>query len=923
MTHMAHRKDEPTAWHAPRADAERQSGGLVAVGPAPSPAWHSRTPAEVATTFGTDLAKGLSWQDVERLDALRPASKAQGSWVALRILVNQLKGGVIVVLLAATAVSWLMGHRGDAIGIGASVLFSIFFGFLTDFRAERALAALKTLSARTARAIREGLEHEIPARAVHVGDVVVLAAGQVLAADGRLFDVRDLQIDESLLTGESLPVDKQEGVLARDAALADRRNMAFNGTTAVNGYGRMLVTAVGEETELGRIGRLVLEEEKEETPLERQAEQLGRQLALLVVGLSAVTTILGLLRDRPLGLMIETGVILAIAAIPEGLPAVTTVALAAGVRRMAQARCLVRRLSSVETLGSVSVICTDKTGTLTENMMRVTTVILPSQALTISGAGYGPEGDIALDGHRVDPRGNEHLRRLLETGALCNNARLESHDGWHVHGSSTEGALLALATKGGVELAELSQRFRRISEQGFSSDRKRMSVISEDLSGRFWSFVKGSPEVLLSRCTDVLSGVTPTPLSPEERSRLLEQGHSLGNSGHRVLALAFRSLPSVEAVQQAEEGLTWIGLVGIMDPPRTGVREAIAALRDAGIRTVMVTGDQKTTAAAIAAGLGLLEPGDICLDSIELARYVSERRWEDLHRTAVFARVTPSDKLAIVKALKAAGQYVAMTGDGINDAPAMKAADIGIAIGSKSADIAKESADLVVTDADYGSLPAAVAEGRQIYMNIRRAVQFLLLCSFSTIWVMLFSVLTNLALPMNPLQILWLNLAVHIFPGIALALVPGETGLMRRPPRNPLDRLLSWKQTAIIAAKSLVVAGAALWVYTNEHETGHLTHAHTLVMATLATSLLLQMFAGLSEREPFFRMGRCLRPVFWFALAGGLAIQALAIYWPFLAGILQTIPLSLQDWSRVLVVSLAALALVEVAKAGLPRLRMS
>ena len=427
----------------------------------------------------------------------------------------------------------------------------------------------------------------------------------------------------------------------------------------------------------------------------------------------------------------------------------------------------------------------------------------------------------------------------------------------------------------------------------------------------------------MSRCTDVLSGETPVPLAPEERSRLLEQSRSLGESGHRVLAMAFRPLPSSEAVEEAEEGLTWMGLVGIMDPPRAGVREAIAALRGAGIRTVMVTGDQKTTAAAVAEGLGLLEPGDICLDSTELAQYVSERRWEDLHRTAVFARVTPGDKLAIVKALKAAGQYVAMTGDGINDAPAMKAADIGIAIGSKSADIAKESADLVVTDADYGSLPAAVAEGRQIYMNIRRAVQFLLLCSFSTIWVMLFSVLTNLALPMNPLQILWLNLAVHIFPGIALALVPGETGLMRASPAGPAGPAPVLEADGIIAAKSLVVAGAALWVYTDEHETGHLSHAHTLVMATLATSLLLQMFAGLSEREPFFRMGRCLRPVFWFALAGGVTIQTLAIYWPLLAGILQTVPLSLQDWSLVASMSLVVLATVEAAKAGMPRLRMS
>ena len=422
------------AWTAPRVSQ-------------PGSDWHARSVEEVARALAADPDNGLTWAEAKRRGATQPAADVPPSSLAWRILLNQLKGGVIVVLLLATVVTWVMGHHGDSVGIGASVVFSVVCGFLTDFRAERALAALKSLTAPTARVIREGLEHEIPASTLQLGDVVVLSAGQIVAADGRLVEVRDLQVDESLLTGESLPVAKSPVPLEPGVGLSDRRNMAFCGTTVSGGYGRMLVTGARDETELGRIGRLVQEHAKEATPLERQAEQLGRQLALLVIGLCTVTTVLGLLRGRPLWLMVETGVILAIAAIPEGLPAVTTVALAAGVRRMARARSLVRRLSSVETLGSVSVICTDKTGTLTENVMRATRVHLSARVVVVTGSGYRPEGEFFCDGERLDVTRDSEIQRLLQVAVLCNNAKIESHEGWHVHGSSTEGALLALAAK--------------------------------------------------------------------------------------------------------------------------------------------------------------------------------------------------------------------------------------------------------------------------------------------------------------------------------------------------------------------------------------------------------------------------------------------------------------------------------------------
>jgi Ca2+-transporting ATPase len=826
------------------------------------------------------------------------------------IFFDQLTGGVILVLLAAAGVMLVLGHYGDTLAIMASVVFSVVFGFVTDFRAERALEALRNLTAPTVPVVRGGLEHDVLATDLRPGDLVVLSGGQIVAADGRITAARDLQIDESALTGESAPVTKSSESIPPETPLPERTNMGYAGTTVVSGWGRLVVTSVGGGTELGRIGRLVATQGREQTPLEKQAEQLGRRLALLVIGLSALVTVLGLLRDVPFWLMLETGVILAIAAIPEGLPAVTTIALATGVRRMVKADSLVRRLASVETLGSTTVICTDKTGTLTENVMRVTRVVLPHAELDVTGAGYEPAGAFLEGGCPILPADVPGLVRLLEIAAVCNDAQLESHDAWHVHGSSTEGALLALAGKAGVD----ARRFERLHAIAFSSDRQRMSVVARAPDGTLWSFVKGSPEAVAGCTTRVLGPSGEVPLDAEERRRLLTSAAAIGSAGFRVLALACRRLGPADPPEAAEEALAWVGLVGLIDPPRVGVHEAISALRDAGIRTVMVTGDQKGTAMAVARELGIAGPGDLCLDSKELAAYAADRRWDDLRDTAVFARVTPEDKLTIVRALRDAGQIVAMTGDGINDAPALRAADIGIAVGRGAADVARESSDLIVMNGDYATLPVAVAGGRQIYANIRRSVHFLLLCSISTIGVMLVAVVTNLPLPMSPLQLLWLNLVVHIFPAMALVLIPGAPGVMTRPPRDPKELLLPWGAIGRITLRSALVAGIVLWSYAAGGGHGNGPHGQTLVMATLALALLVQTLPTLSGTAPFWRMGYSLTAAFWLALVGGLALQALALYWKPLASILLTEPLSGTEVARVLGMSLLALAIVETGK---------
>ncbi|MDD5305106.1 MAG: cation-translocating P-type ATPase, partial [Elusimicrobia bacterium] len=812
----------------------------------PNRPWHSLTWEETARALETDAARGLTKDQVRRA-AAAPALEADSPWrLAVSLFAAQWKGSVIVILTAAAVAFWFMGHRNDSIGIFASVIFSVVLGFITDFRSQRALAALKSLAAPTAAVLREGLVQEIPTGLVVRGDVVILRAGNTVPADGRLHELQGLSMQEAPLTGESAPRSKSTERTAEGAPLAERTNMAYTGTTVLTGSGRMIVTAVGLDTELGKIGKLVQSYEKEETPLERQVEDLGRRLALLVIALSVGVTIAGLASGQAFFEMLETGFLLAIAAIPEGLPAVYTVALAGGVRRMVRARALVRRLSAVEVLGSVDVICTDKTGTLTENVMRAAELSLPGRRIEITGSGYIPEGGFFIENREFSIEKDRNLQRLLWIGSLCNNAVLEPHDGWHIHGSPTEGALLTLAAQGGLDLEQLKGRHERLSESPFTSERKRMGVVVKDAGGRRWSLVKGAVGSVLPLCRAIDGETGEAPLSEQARAELRAETERLGAQGLRVLAFAYRELKTDAELAEAETGLVWVGMAGLLDPPRRGAAGSVLALRRAGVRTIMVTGDQKATALAIAKRIGLPGGEERCRDAKELNDILAREAHEELKQITVFARVAPEDKLKLVLALKRLGHVVAMTGDGINDAPALKAADIGIAMGSNSSDVAKEASDLVVTDADYSTVTAAVDEGRKIYANLRRAVRFLLLCSLANIGLMLGAVLLRMPLAMTALQILWLNLVVHIFPGIALAIAPNKRMFLEDQPRPRSAPLLSWREIGAIALKSTALSAAAFAVFAWFHA-ADLPLARTLGMTTLGVGLLLQVFPSLSD----------------------------------------------------------------------------
>ncbi|MEM3712080.1 MAG: cation-translocating P-type ATPase [Thermoproteota archaeon] len=802
--------------------------------------WHSIEVEQALKELNTSI-EGLSSKEAfERLKKYGfNEIKETKRRTVLQMFLDEFKDIFILLLIAATIFSAIVGYYemshgkefteafADVITISAIVLLCAITGFIQEYRAEKAVEALKRLAAPKARVIRDGKEMMIPAKEVVPGDIITLEAGDRVPADARLIEVVELKTNEAVLTGESTPVEKRLTILKEDVPVSERHNMVFSATHVVYGRGKAVVVATGMNTEFGKIAKMVQEAEEEETPLQRKLNRFASKIARVVI---AVCVIIFLLEVFEVAMQrhfeaegfiqaFMSSIALAISAVPEGLPAIVTVALALGAREFAKRNAIVRRLSSAESLGAVTVICSDKTGTITKGEMTVRKIYVDNKIIEVTGVGYEPRGDFLLGNDQVEPEGD--LELLLRAGALCNNAslrRVEQGDNWEIFGDPTEGALIVAAAKAGLDKGALEEKFPRISEIPFTSERKRMTTIHKTPDGEMHAYMKGAPEVILERCTRILEDGIEKPLTEEVRRRILKVNEQLAENALRVLGIAYRRLPeNIKHDEAVEREMVFLGLQGMIDPPREEAIEANKTCQKAGIKTVMITGDHKLTAIAVAKEVGIFKEGDIVLTGDELDRLSDEEFENIVEKVTVYARVSPEHKLRIVNALKKKGHIVAMTGDGVNDAPAVKAADVGVAMGITGTDVTKEASDLILTDDNFATIVKAVEQGRVIYDNIRKYARFLLACNFDELLVIgTFAILggifgeTMFPLPLLPAMILWINLVTDGGPAIALATDPPDVDVMDRPPRKPEEGILHGMGAFIIASFLLQAAGTFL-----------------------------------------------------------------------------------------------------------------
>ncbi|UCE43922.1 MAG: cation-translocating P-type ATPase [Candidatus Bathyarchaeota archaeon] len=860
--------------------------------------------------------KGLSEEEAQRrLEEFGPNELVEKKRVTpLQIFLGQFKDVFVVMLLAAIGISIAIGEIVDASTIGAIVVLNAIVGFVQEYRSERAMEAMKKLTAPRARVLREGKEKFIPAKEVVPGDIALLESGDRIPADARLVAMVDLKTDEAVLTGESTPVDKRTGALDKETPVADRGNSVFMATHVTYGRGKAVITSTGMNTEFGRVAEMVQAVEEGDTPLKQKLTGFAKKLGILIVIVCAVIFILELYELFVIGVggvgeavediigAFETAVALAVSAVPEGLPAVVTISLALGARELAKRSAIIRKLASAETLGATTIICSDKTGTLTKGEMTVRKIYLNDKMIEVTGVGYKAEGGFLHDGNHIEPLEDEHLALLLKASTLCTNAQ---YDGKNVIGDTTEGAMIVAAAKAGIAKEDLEKRNPRAGEITFTSERKRMTTVHKTPEGQLVAYVKGAPEIILERSTYLLKDGKAKKLTVKERRNILKTNENMASDALRVLGVAHKEAAPETLAEISEElvekNLVFVGLVGMIDPPREQAKEANQKCQQAGIKTVMITGDHRLTAVAVAKEIGMLK-SDRVLTGVEMDTMDEEEFDEAVGDVAVYARVSPEHKIRIVRALKKKGHIVAMTGDGVNDAPALKQADIGVAMGITGTDVTKEAADMVLADDNFATIVTAVEGGRAIYDNIRKFSFFLLRSNFDELLVIGIFALLGLELPLTAGMILWINLVTDGGPALALTKDPPEEDLMNRPPRNPDEGILHGRTASILATFITQFVGTGVLFYMARYVWGlSLGKAQAMAFVQATLQELVIVWNCRSEKHNAFKVGFTSNRFLLIAVIVSALLTAIIPY----TGLFGTEPLVLLDWALVLPLALS------------------
>ena len=845
----------------------------------------------------------------KRLKEVGPNEFRQNQKVSpVGIFAAQFKDILIVILIVSTLLSVLMGEFGEAVAILAIVFINAFMGFIQEYRTEKTLDALKNMAAPHARVVRGGSVRTIPAAEVVPGDLIVFEAGDRIPSDAAIVECSELQMDESLLTGESLPTEKRA---QSSAAPQDAHEMVYMGTMVTRGTGRALTLSTGMSTEMGKIAGMLKDIRNEQTPLQKRLDQLGKYIAVGCLLICAVVSVTGILRGEPVFNMVITGISLAVAAVPEGLPAIVTIALALGVGRMLKRNALIRRLTAVETLGCASVVCSDKTGTLTENRMTVRQMRTVGHTYDVTGNGGAAQGDFLEDGRKSDPRRDGDLSLALEIGAVCSNAELSEEKtgvrghllhpgraaGFTVTGDPTEGALLVAAEKAGFPVRKLREHSRRVIELPFDSERKCMSVVVSQPGGGKRLYLKGAPDVVLAKCTLALSDGRTELMTSSLRQKQLRANDRMADGALRVLALAYRELPNgVGEKDRLERNLIFVGLAGMIDPPRKEACHAVYKCIRAGIRPVMITGDHRNTAAAVAKELGILRPGDGVLTGEELDRMSDGDLIRAAPHVSVYARVSPGHKLRIVRAYKKSGNVVAMTGDGVNDAPAVKEADIGVSMGLTGTDVTKEASAIILMDDNFASMIAAIEEGRVIYSNIRKFIRYLLSCNIGEVLTMFVGMLMGLPIVLLPIQILMINLVTDGLPAIALGLEPPEKDVMEQKPRGANESVFSNGLASTMIFRGCIIGLSTLGAFVSVLAySGSVATARTAAFLTLVVVQLIHVFECKSETRNLFQIPIFNNVYLILSCLLSLALTLAVIFVPFFQPFFSTVPLTLRE----------------------------